>query len=88
MKTSRINIRATDSEKVLVETAASATHTTSSRFILQAALREAEDVLASQTRYVLPSEKWNEFTDLLDRPARRIPALKKAARKPRPFGGR
>lgn len=88
IKDTRFNIRATDTEKALVEQAAAASHTTSSRFMLQAALREAEDVLAAQTKFVLPPDKYNKFVALLDRPAREIPALKRAARRPRPFSDR
>lgn len=87
-KDTRFNIRATDVEKTLVEQAAAATHTTSSRFMLQAALREAEDVLANQTTHALPPDKWAEFVKLLDRPARPISALRKAASKLRPFSDR
>jgi uncharacterized protein (DUF1778 family) len=87
-KDQRVNIRATPSEKALVDQAARATHMGVSQFMLQAALREAEDVLADQIRFVLPTGAWAEFTALLDRPARTIPALRKAASKASPFGGR
>lgn len=74
-----------EAEKGLVEEAARATHVTSSQFVLQAALRSAEEVLAGRTRFVLSPAKWDEFVALHDRPAREIPTLKKAAAKPRPF---
>jgi uncharacterized protein (DUF1778 family) len=87
-KSERFNIRATREEKALVEQAARATRVTSSQFVLQAAVRSAEEVLADQTRFVLPADKWDQFVGLLDRPAREIPALKEAAAKPSPFGER
>ncbi len=87
-KAERFNIRATRPEKALVEEAARASHMTSSQFVMQAALRQAEEVLADQTRFALPAARWEEFTALLDRPARVLPALRKAASKPSPFGER
>jgi uncharacterized protein (DUF1778 family) len=85
MKEQRFNIRATTDEKSLVEEAARATRMTSSQFVLQAALRSAEEVLADKSRFVLSEEQWGRFTTLLDRPAREIGALKKASSKPSPF---
>ncbi len=87
-KDQRLNIRASEAEKATLEQAASATHMGVSQFTLQAALRSAEEVLADQTRFVLPADKWDEFTALLERPARVLPALREAAAKPSPFGER
>ncbi len=87
-KAERINIRATDDEKRLIEEAASIMRMNTSQFIMQAAVRSAEDVLVERTRFVLPANKWNEFMTSLDRPAREIPALKKAMSKPSPFSDR
>jgi uncharacterized protein (DUF1778 family) len=88
MKDQRLNIRATAEVKNLVEEAARTTHMTASAFVLQAALRSAQEVLADQTRFVLPEEQWAEFSALLDRPAREIAALKQAAARPSPFSER
>ena len=66
----------------MLEQAANATYMGLSQFTLQAALRSAEEVLADQTRFVLPADKWDELTTLLDRPARALPALRKAAAEP------
>ena len=87
-KDQRLNLRASAAEKAVLEQAAGATHMGVSQFTLQAALRSAEEVLAGQTRFVLPPDKWDEFTALLDRPARVLPALRKAAAEPSPFGER
>lgn len=88
MKDQRLNIRATAEVKSLVEEAARATHMTASAFVLQAAVRSAEEVLADQTSFALSPEQWAEFTALLSRPAREIPALKKAASRRSPFSER
>ena len=87
-KTERLNIRASEAEKALLEQAAGASHQGVSQFMLQAALRSAEEVLADQTRFVLPSDRWGEFVALLDRPARVLPGLREAASKPSPFADR
>jgi len=88
MKDQRLNMRASAEEKKLLEAAAQAMHMSASAFVLQAALRAAQDVLADQTRFVLSPDKWKRFTAMLDRPAREIPALKKAAAEPSPFSER
>jgi uncharacterized protein (DUF1778 family) len=86
-KTDRLNIRATAYEKALVELAARVSRVTTSQFVLQAAMRSAEDVLADQTRFELPEEKWLAFEEALDRPARVVPALARAIAASDPFCG-
>jgi uncharacterized protein (DUF1778 family) len=65
-KAERFNIRVTPEEKTLVEQAARASRVSASRFILQAALRSAEEALADQTSFVLPSAQWDAFVERLD----------------------
>lgn len=88
LKDKTLNIRVTEPEKRLVEQAASLAHMGMSQFMLQATLRAAEEVLADQTRFVLPPAEWDRFVRLLDRPARVLPGLREAATKPSPFGRR
>lgn len=88
MKDQRLNIRASAEVKTLVEQAARAVHMTASAFVLQAALRSAHEVLADQTRFVLPPEQSEQFTAVLNRPAREVAALKQAAARPSPFSER
>lgn len=87
-KEQRLNLRVTATEKRLLERAAQASHTTATQFILQAALRSAEDALATETRFALDPDQWSAFTAMLDRPAHVIPALARAASKPSPFSER
>jgi uncharacterized protein (DUF1778 family) len=84
-KSARLNIRATNEEKRLLEQAADMAHVTASQFVMQAALQSADEVLGDRTRFSLPAREWDEFARLLDRPARELPALKRAAAKPSPF---
>lgn len=84
-KSQRLNIRATEEEKSLLEQAARAMHVTASHFVLQAALESAGEVLAHQTTIVVGSGDWARFVQLLDRPAREVSALRRAASAPSPF---
>jgi len=85
LKDQRLNIRVSQAEKAVVEEAASLTHMAVSQFMLQAALQSAEEVLAEQSRFVVPTDSWHDFVALLERPARVVPALAGAASKPTPF---
>lgn len=85
LKDQRLNIRVSQAEKAVVEEAASLTHMGVSQFMLQAALQAAEEVLADQSRFVLPADRRHDFVRLLERPARVVPALADAASKPTPF---
>jgi uncharacterized protein (DUF1778 family) len=87
-KRDRFNIRTTPRDKELVVQAAQIARMTTSQFVMQAAVRSAEEVLADQTRFAISPEKWDAFVEALDRPAREIPALKKAISKPSPFSDR
>lgn len=81
----RFSIRAKHDEKALVDRAARAAGMTTSQFVIQAALRSAEEVLGNQTRFVLPPNQQAAFLAALDRPARAISELKAAALKPGQF---
>ncbi len=85
VRSERLNIRATKEDKMLLEQAARLTRLSTSRFVLQAALQSAEELLVDQSRFVLPADTWYEFVEMLDRPARVIPTLAEAAAKPSPF---
>ncbi len=87
-KAARFNIRASEEEKRLVEQAAELARVSTSAFVMDAALRSAHEVLADQTVFTLPPGGWDAFAAMLDRPAREIPALRKAFEKPSPFGER
>lgn len=81
-QTERIQLRASASEKRLLQDAARASKKTLSEFILEKSLIEAEIALSQRTRFVLDSERWSKFIDLLERPVTTKPALKKLLREP------
>ena len=55
---------------VLVRRAAESADRTLTEFVVDAAVLEAERVLADRTQFVLPPAQWKQFVELLDRPAK------------------
>jgi uncharacterized protein (DUF1778 family) len=62
-----INLRATRSQKTLIDRAADALGRNRSDFMLETACREAEAVLLDRRYFALPSEEFNRFTKMLDK---------------------
>jgi uncharacterized protein (DUF1778 family) len=81
-QTERIQLRASTSEKRLLQEAANSSKKTLSEFILGASITEAEISLSQRTRFVLDSDRWTKFIDLLERPVQEKPALKKLLTRP------
>lgn len=84
-KDTRWNLRVAAETSELVREAASARHQNLTEFVLDAALDEAERVLADRSRFALDEESWNEFARLLERPVRDNPGLAKLFAKPSVF---
>jgi uncharacterized protein (DUF1778 family) len=84
-KETRLSIRASDTQKALLTQAAEARNMNISQFVLQASLDAAHAVLIDQTEFRLPADKWEEFCQRLDEPARIIPELEKLFRETGPF---
>ena len=87
-KEDRLSIRVGHEEKNRLEQAALMSGMTTSRFVVLAALRAAEEFLADRNRFVLPAEQWDAFVRLLDEPAAVIEELKAAASEPGPIHAR
>jgi len=79
-KNERIDIRTSTRAKLALQNAAAARSKTVSEFVLDAALREAEAVLAEQGRFVLEGEQWSRFVQALDAPAKPKPRLERLLR--------
>jgi uncharacterized protein (DUF1778 family) len=80
-KASRLNIRASARQKSMLQRAARIQKTTMSDFVLDTAVKAAQEVinqqkLADQTYFVLPEAGWQAFCAALDSPPRVIPTLK------------
>ena len=54
-------------------------------FIMDLAVRHAEDVLAEKTHYQLTAEQWEAFTAVLDAPVTPAPALVRLLNTPAPW---
>lgn len=81
-RTNRLNIRATKTEKKLLETAAARQATTVSDFVLESACTRAEDILAEEKHFELPPDRWKAFVSALDRPVQLKPRLRKLLTEP------
>jgi uncharacterized protein (DUF1778 family) len=87
-KATKIQLRLRADEKALIVRAAKLRQTTVSKFLLEHACQAAQQVLADQTHFTLPPERWRAFCKALDAPPRSIPALKKLLTEEGVFDGR
>lgn len=71
----------------LVRQAAETSERTLTDFVVDAAVLEAERLLADRTTFVLPPESWDRFVELLDRSPRTNPGLEKLFSQPSVFSG-
>lgn len=81
-KSERIEVRLLPSTKRIIQEAATATHTDLSEFVLQSSLAAAEIALSRRTSFFLDEDAWDNFVELLDRPATDVPALHHLLTKP------
>ena len=63
-----INLRATQSQKDLIDQAAEALGKSRSDFMLEASCREAEGVLLDRRYFALEAKRFDEFMAILDAP--------------------
>ena len=75
LKDTRWNMRVAPDADAVVRQAAALSHRKLTEFVIDAAVVEAERVLADRTRFVLDPERWGEFVELLDRPVQENPEL-------------
>ena len=64
----RFNLRATKAQREVVERGAAVHGQKMSDFILSSACEKAEQILAEQRNFVVPSTQWDAFVAALDRP--------------------
>ena len=86
-KDTRIDLRIENSKKDFLIYAASMRNIKLSAFVLDSALKEAGDLIASKVHFPLTDRQWKSFCAALDRPARTIPKLKKLFAGPDVFHG-
>lgn len=83
-KALRWNLRVSESEDAVVRAALELADESLTRFVREAAVNEAQRLLADRTRFELDAEAWARFTELLDRPAQVRPELVELFSRPRP----
>ena len=81
----RWDFRIAPSADSLVRRAALSTDRTLTDFVVDAAVLEAERVLADRTRFVLEPDQWARFVQILDRPPQENPGLKRLFSRPSVF---
>ena len=69
----------------IVRQAARSADRTLTQFVVDAAVVEAERILADRTQFVLGREEWARFVEILDRPPRENPGLEKLFSRPSVF---
>ena len=80
-----INVRIPAEQKAIIDNAARLLGKSRTAFILELAVRHAEDILAEKTHFQLSPEQWDAFTTLLDAPVHPNPALDRLLSTPAPW---
>ena len=81
----RIELRATDEERALIDRAVAASGTDRTDFIITHASEAARRVLADRQTFHLDAQTLAAWEELNDRPARELPGLAALFRRPSPF---
>ena len=81
-KERRSNVRASEGEVDAIMRASALAGVSVSAFIMTSATERAERTLADARHFELSAEQWQEFTAALDRPARKLPRLRRLLQEP------
>jgi uncharacterized protein (DUF1778 family) len=84
-KTSRIELRATEDDRDLLDRAAAALGTDRSSFLLAQGRLAAQRVLADRQHFLLDEGAQQEWERINSRPARSLPGLTRLLERPSPF---
>lgn len=84
-KTTRIELRATEADRSLLDQAAAALGTDRSSFLLAQGRLAAQRVLADREHFLLDAEAQQEWERINARPARALPGLVRLLERPSPF---
>ena len=84
-RTAPINLRALNSQRNLIDHAAAALGKNRSDFMLEAACREAENVLLDQRLFILNQIDFEAFNQALEAPVKDNPALSKLMERKAPW---
>ena len=86
MRDAAINLRARPEQRELIDQAAQLLGKNRSDFMLEAACAKAQTVLLDQIFFKLDTEKFRQFTKLLDAPPARNPGLERLRAVKVPWG--
>lgn len=81
-RSERFNVRANAREAKLIRVGAEHRGVNITNFILESACLRAEQEIADARYFELSSQKWQRFSEALDRPAQSKPRLKKLFSEP------
>ncbi|WP_259721007.1 DUF1778 domain-containing protein [Synechococcus sp. CS-1328] len=84
-KTSRIELRATEDDRALLDWAATALGTHRSSFLLSQGRLAAQRVLADRQHFLLDADAQQEWERINSRPARNLLGLTRLLERPSPF---
>ena len=87
-KNDRIDVRVKTSQKDYLIYAAASQDMKLTTFVLNSAMKEAEEIVSQSAHFALPEKQWRSFCAALDRPAKEIPKLKNLLVKPSIFDER
>ncbi|BCM82613.1 DUF1778 domain-containing protein [Methylobacterium indicum] len=85
VRSEKLDLRLTPTAKQTLQAAAEAAHKSVSEFVLDSALREAEEKLADRRVFVLGDADWDRFVEALDAPPRALDRLQRLFREPALF---
>jgi uncharacterized protein (DUF1778 family) len=83
--TEKLLLRLSRSAKQTLQAAAAGEGKSVNEFVLDTALKAAEERLVDQCVFTLHGEKWDDFVAALDAPPRRHPRLERLFREPSVF---
>ncbi|WHZ21940.1 MAG: hypothetical protein OJF47_001052 [Nitrospira sp.] len=82
VRTEKLDLRLSASDKRILEAAASASSRSVSDFVRESALARADETLADRRTFLLNKTKWSEFQAALDAPVRSLPRMKNLVTEP------
>jgi uncharacterized protein (DUF1778 family) len=84
-RSASINIRALQQQRDLIDRAAKITSKKRSEFMLEAACKEANNILLDNQHFFLDPKKFDRFLKALDQPPKGNPLLNRALHTPPPW---
>lgn len=87
-RSARLGIRATPQQEAILKRAAEVRHKSLTEFILDSACSAAEQTLLDQRLFLVPTDQYVALLDMLDRPAKPNPGLKRLFAKKAPWESR